>query len=97
MKQNIIYVGLGVDEPQYHGSALDKNTSEVIDIKCRPTLKGLVGQFGKLAQHFAEYSIRVCYEASYVGYCLQRVLTVQGFHCEVAAPTHIPRLRGKAI
>lgn len=38
MKQNIIYVGLDVDDAQYHGSALDKNTGEVITFKCRPTL-----------------------------------------------------------
>ncbi len=45
MKQTIIYLGLGldVDDTQYHGSAFDKNTGEVIDFKCRPTLKGLLG------------------------------------------------------
>ena len=42
MQQNIIYVGLDVDDTQYHGSALDKNTREVITFKCRPTLKGLL-------------------------------------------------------
>ena len=26
MKQTIIYVGLDVDDTQYHGTALDKNT-----------------------------------------------------------------------
>ena len=40
MQQNIIYVGLDVDDTQYHGSALDKKTGEVITFKCRPTLKG---------------------------------------------------------
>ncbi len=38
MKQNIIYVGLDVDDTQYHGSASDKNTGEVIDFKRRSTL-----------------------------------------------------------
>ena len=32
MKRNIIYVGLDVDDTQYHGSALDKNSGEVIDL-----------------------------------------------------------------
>jgi len=27
MNKNIIYVGLDVDDTQYHGSALDKNTA----------------------------------------------------------------------
>jgi len=34
MKQNIIFVGLDVDDTQYHGSALDKNTGEIITFKC---------------------------------------------------------------
>jgi len=48
MKQNIIYVGLDVDDTQYHGSALDKNTGEIITFKCRPTLKGLLNQLDRL-------------------------------------------------
>jgi hypothetical protein len=54
MKRNIIYVGLDVDDTQYHGSALDENTGEVIDFKCRPTLKGLLGQLDKLDRHFSK-------------------------------------------
>ena len=44
MKQTIIHAGLDVEDTQYHGSALDKVAGEVINFKCRPTLKGLVGQ-----------------------------------------------------
>jgi hypothetical protein len=29
MNQTIVYVGLDVDDTQYHGSALNKNTGEV--------------------------------------------------------------------
>ena len=39
IKQTILYVGLDVDDTRYHGSALNKNTGEVIDFQCRPTLK----------------------------------------------------------
>ena len=34
MKRNIIYVGLDVDDTQYHGSALDKYTGEVTHLEC---------------------------------------------------------------
>ena len=40
MNQNVIYVGIDVDDARYHGSALDKQTGEVLDFQCRPTLKG---------------------------------------------------------
>jgi len=29
MKQNLLYVGLDVDDTQYHGSAFDKDTGSV--------------------------------------------------------------------
>ncbi len=59
MKRNIIYVGLDVDDTQYHGSALDKNSGEVIDFKCRPTLKGLLSQLEKLGKLFSQAHVQV--------------------------------------
>jgi len=97
MKQNIIYVGLDVDDTQYHGSALDQSTGEVIDFRCRPTLKGLLGQLNKLGTHFPRCLLKLCYEASYIGYTLQRDLAQKGYHCDVVAPTSIPSPRGKQI
>ena len=74
MNPNILHVGLDVDDTQYHGSAFNKATGEVIDFRGRPTLKGLLTQLDKLQRHFRGCSIRLCYEASYVGFCLQRDL-----------------------
>ena len=97
MKQTIIYVGLDVDDTQYHGSALDNHTGEVIDFKCRPTLKGLLSQLEKLDRHFPGCTLKLCYEASYIGFTLQRNLTEKGYRCDVVAPTSIPSPRGKQI
>ena len=52
MKQTILYVGLDVDNTQYHGSAFDQHTGAGLDFQCRPTLKGLLRQLEKLRQHF---------------------------------------------
>jgi transposase len=38
--------------------------------------------------------VRSCYEASGAGFVLQRVLTEDGFHCDVIAPSLIPRRPG---
>jgi transposase len=97
MNQNILHVGLDVDDTQYHGSAFNKHTGEVIDFACRPTLKGLLTQLDRLQRHFPGLSIRLCYEASYVGFHLQRDLSVHGWHCDVVAPSSIPSPRGKAV
>lgn len=97
MNQTLIHVGLDVDDTQYHGSALNKDTGEIIDFKCRPTLKGLLDQLTKLGKHFSGSTLTLCYEASYVGYSLQRDLAEKGYRCEVVAPTSIPSPRGKQI
>jgi len=83
MKQNILYVGLDVDDTQYHGSAFNKDTGEALDFKCRPTLKGLLQQLDRMAQHFKGHKIKLCYEASYVDYCLQRDLISNDIHCDI--------------
>jgi hypothetical protein len=47
MNQNVIYVGIDVDDVHYHGSVLDQHTGEVLDFRCRPTVKRLVDQLEK--------------------------------------------------
>ena len=97
MNQNILHVGLDVDDTQYHGTAFNKETGEVINFRCRPTLKGLLTQLDKLQRHCQGCSIWLCYEASYVGFHLQRDLRTHGWRCDVVAPSSIPSPRGKAI
>ncbi len=97
MKPTIIHVGVDVYDTQYHGSAFNRDSDEVVDFQCRPTLKGLLMQLGKLSKYFPDSLFKICYEASYVGYCLQRDLADKGFHCDVVAPTSIPTPRGRVI
>jgi transposase len=97
MDINVIYVGLDVDDTQYHGSALNKHTGEVITFQCRPTLAGLLKQLAKLDHAFPGSSLSLCYEASYIGYTLQRDLVKHGYHCDVVAPSSIPSPRGRQI
>ena len=97
MNQNVIYVGIDVDDERYHGSALDKCTGEALDFQCRATLKGLVQQVKKVQQYFGGLPLKLCYEASYVGFSLQRDLRKRGFDCEVVAPSSIPRRAGKPV
>jgi len=78
MKQTFVYVGLDVADTQYHGSAFDPYTGAVIEFHCRPTLKGLVRQLEKLGQQCSGRPLRLWYEASYIGYTLQRDLAHKG-------------------
>jgi transposase len=97
MSQNIVYVGIDVDDASYHGCALNWRTGEMLDFRCRPSLKGLVGQLEKLREYFGAVQLKVCYEASYVGFSLQRDLKAHGYDCAVVAPSSIPRRAGKSV
>ena len=97
MNHTIIYVGLDVGASQYHGSTFNKDTGEVFDFQCRPTLKGLLVQRNKMARRFPVCYTKLCYETSYIGYTLQRDLVDKGCHCDVVAPTSIPTPRGRAL
>jgi hypothetical protein len=37
MQQNVIHIGLDVDDTQYHGAAFNKGTGAVVVFKSRPT------------------------------------------------------------
>jgi transposase len=97
MNKKIVHVGLDVDDTQYHGAALNKATGELFNFKCRPTLKGLLGQLVRIRKQFPRHVVRVVYEASYIGFTLQRDLEDKGIHCDVVAPSSIPRQGGKAV
>ncbi len=97
MSKKIVYVGLDVDDTQYHGSAFSKQTGELFSFHCRPTLKALLGQLSKVHKHFPRHLIRVAYEASYIGFTLQRDLAQKDYHCDVVAPSSIPRQGGKPV
>lgn len=41
-----------------------------------------------------KFTIRACYEASSSGYCFQRKMKSWGYHCEVIAPSSVPKKPG---
>ena len=41
-----------------------------------------------------EYEIRACYEASFSGYSFQRKMHSWGYHCDVIAPSLVPKKKG---
>jgi len=64
----------------------------------RPTVQQLPGDLNAARRLFRRLGstgpVRACYEASGAGFILQRTLTRDGFHCEVIAPSLMPRKPG---
>ena len=97
MNENSVYVAIDVDDARYDGSALNQCTGEVLDVRYRATLKGLLGQLYKVQTYFAGARFKLCYKASNAGFSLQRDLNDRGYHCELVAPSSIPRRAGKSV
>lgn len=97
MTNDIVYIGLDVDDQASHGAVLKASTGEVVEFKCRPTIKGLCDELEKLQSRFLNCVFKVCYEATYLGFTLKRDLEARGYLCAVVAPSSIPRVHGNQI
>jgi len=97
MNEKIVYIGLDVDDQSFHGAALMPDSGELIEFKCRPNIKGILNQLEILKTKFPQSTLKVCYEATYIGFTLQRGLAENGYFCDVIAPSSIPRVHGNQI
>lgn len=94
MKAKLNYVAVDVDDKAFHVCVVSASNEIISNFQCSPQATRLAE---KLALLGSKASFRVCYEATYLGFSLQRNLTKLGFCCEVVAPSLIPTLPGKKI
>lgn len=90
MDQNI-YVGLDVHANSITAAVLSGNNKDAEIINLSSDLMKIRRLFRRLSE---KGQVRACYEASGAGFVLQRSLTENGFHCDVIAPSLIPRKPG---
>ena len=86
-----IWVGLDVHQSSITAAILHGDSPEPDVVRLPGDLNATRKLFRKLADRGVP---RACYEASGAGFVLQRVLAKDGFHCEVIAPSLIPRRPG---
>lgn len=92
---NIFFIAVDVDDNSFHGCGLNREIGEIREFACRPTVGHLVKKLEDFRKDGSE--IRVCYEATYLGFSLQRALVKQGYNCDVIAPSLIPERTGKRV
>ena len=93
--KKILHVGLDVDDKSFHIGAFCSETGEVFELTSRPTLGDLLKKLENFqAQNF---EIKLCYEATYIGYPLCRSLRKAGIEAEIIAPSLIPELASKRV
>ena len=87
MNKTEVYCALDVDDKAFSVALIESN--QLFEFKTRPRVSALIEKLKKWNQKFFE--IKICYEASYLGFSLQRELIKNGFICEVISPAHIPQ------
>lgn len=92
MSKPIIWVGLDVHKDSTTAAILEGDASECEMLRLSADLMQARRLFRRLSERG---TVRACYEASGLGYVLHRVLTEDGFSCEVVAPSMIPRMPGE--
>ena len=90
--KKIAYVGI-----DYHMNVVaiaviiegEKEFYDTIRLKNTDTL---IAKYMQKLSH--QFTINACYEASSSGYCFQRKMRVWGYHCDVIAPSLVPKKPG---
>jgi transposase len=93
--KKLLHVGLDVDDKSFHIGGFCLESGEVFELTSKPTLGNLMQKLKKFQdQHF---EIKLCYEATYIGYSLYRLLRKEKIDAEIIAPSLIPELASKRV
>jgi transposase len=89
--KKIMHLGLDVDDTAFHGCGIfEKGGKEqMIEFKTKPSVGALMQKLGNFRKE--GFNLKVCYEATYLGFVLARDLEKQKIDCEVIAPSSIPK------
>ncbi len=86
-----VWVGMDVHQDSITAAVLFGNDPDPKIERLPGDLNAVRRMFRRLSKHGTP---RSCYEASGAGYVLQRCLEHDGFHCEVIAPSLVPKKPG---
>lgn len=94
MKKNLLFAGVDVDDNSFHVCIFNPLTEESVVYKTGPSPDLLIRLLKR--KELPKEQLRICYEASHLGFFIQRKLTAAGYDCEVIAPSLIPVTPGKS-
>lgn len=93
--KKIQYLALDVDDQRFHGCLVSESESMPIEFRVPPEVGALVKKIETVRDREAD--LKICYEATYIGFCLQRKLAERGYCCDVIAPSLTPRKPGEHV
>ena len=80
---------------KFHCFAIDVFNNKEWFFTSRPNISSLLKKLENLSLDKSLF--RICYEAGYIGYTLQRDLKANAYECQIVAPSLIPKLKGKMV
>ena len=92
-----MYIGIDVDDQAFHGCAVTDRNKQENCFRSRPNVGDLVKKLDKIKREHPDSEIKVCYEATYLGFSLYRDLHKRSWKCEVVAPSLIPVRPGEKV
>jgi transposase len=90
----ILYAAVDVDDHAFHVAVINNITDECEEFECKPTSGALATRIRRISQK-SGLDLRLCYEATYLGFSLCRELLAKGVTCEIIAPSEIPVAPGQ--
>jgi transposase len=90
----ILYAAVDVDDQAFHVAVYHNITEKLQEFSCRPNAATLAVKLKSLSKKEGA-DLRLCYEATYLGFSLCRDLRGRGHDCEVVAPSEIPKAPGQ--
>src|SRR5260221_13813885 len=95
MGEKILFIGLDVDDKNFHGYAIFKDEIEGVAFKVKSNLASLLKALEKFQA--PDVVFRFCYESTYSDYHLCRAIREAGHECEIIAAGLIPELSSDRI
>src|SRR3989338_1423169 len=93
----VMHLGVDVDDKAFHccGVVKAKGKEKLVEFQTKPTIGALMQRIGNFRREGIE--VKACYEATYLGFTLARELMAREIHCDVIAPSSIPRPADKTV
>lgn len=97
MDHKLLFLGVDVDDNAFHVSGIfeEDRRERFIEFKTKPNAGALSKKLEGLQKE--GFEVRLCYEATYLGFSLCRELKKRNIHCDVIAPTSIPVRNDKTV
>ena len=92
MKTIVQFAGVDWGDKVYHVSVYNSDDRSIFAFKCAFSPEILIRAPKK--HKLSKTSLKICYEASYIGYSLIRSLVKSGYNCQITAPSLIPKQPG---